>query len=343
MTTFTLAALAELTGGRLAGRGDLAVERISPLHAAAAGDLTLVVSASLLPKLAASAAAAAIVPENCEVPGRDVIHHRSPYLALARALEAMYPPERVAPGVHPAAFVHDTAHLGEGVRVGPHAIVQRDASLGDGVRIGAGAYIGRHVSVGAGTIIYPHAVLYERTTVGRGCIIHAGAVIGADGFGFVKDQGRHRKIPQVGGVVIGDDVEVGANTCIDAGTMAPTRIGTNTKIDNLVQVGHNCDVGERVILCGGVCIAGSAKIEDDVTLAGQAGVAGHLTVGAGSTVAAGCGVISDVEPKSVVAGFPQQPMDEWKKTQAALRRLPDLLHEIRELRRRIDELERGRG
>jgi UDP-3-O-[3-hydroxymyristoyl] glucosamine N-acyltransferase len=340
--SWTLLEVARLVGGRLAGRADLVVDGMASPQFAGPRQLTMIVAPQHMTRLAASAAAAAIVPEGVDAAGRDVIHHAAPYVALAKALETMYPPEPFAPGVHAAAFVHDTARLGEGVRVGPHAIVQRHAVLGDGVRIGAGAYVGRNVKVGAGSVIYPHAALYERVTIGANCIVHAGAVIGADGFGFTRDEGRHRKIPQVGGVVLGDEVEVGANSCIDAGTMEPTRIGSGTKIDNLVQVGHNCEVGERVILCGGVCIAGSAKIENDVTLAGQAGVAGHITVGANATVAAGSGVISDVDPRSVVAGFPQVAMDEWRKTQAALRRLPDLLHEVRELRRRIDELERGR-
>jgi UDP-3-O-[3-hydroxymyristoyl] glucosamine N-acyltransferase len=184
-------------------------------------------------------------------------------------------------------------------------------------------------------------VLYQRVRMGRDCIVHAGAVIGADGFGFHRDQGRHRKIPQVGGVVIGDDVEIGANSAIDAGTMEPTRIGDNTKIDNLVQIGHNCIIGARVIICGAACMAGSTIVEDDVTLAGQAGLAGHLRIGKGATVTAQCGVISDVAAQSVVAGMPQAPMDEWRRAAAAARRLPDLLHEVRELKRRIEELERG--
>ncbi len=340
--SWTLADIAELVGGRLVGRADVVVHGAASPHAAGPRDLTFVMSPHDLSKLEASSAAAAVVPEDVDVPGRDVVHHRHPYVALAKVLATMYPPERAAPGVHPAAFVDDTVELGEGVRVGPHAIVQAHASLGDGVRVGAGAYIGRHVKVGAGTTVYPHAVLYERVVVGKGCILHAGSVVGADGFGFTPHEGRHKKIPQVGGVVVGDDVEIGANSCVDAGTMEPTRIGSGTKIDNLVQVGHNCVVGERVILCGGVCIAGSAVIEDDVTLAGQAGVAGHVTVGKGTTVAAGGGVISDVAPRSVVAGFPQMPMEDWRKASAALRRLPDLIHEVRDLRRRIEELGRGR-
>jgi UDP-3-O-[3-hydroxymyristoyl] glucosamine N-acyltransferase len=340
---WTLAAIADVVGGRLEGRGDRIVQGIASLGVAGPDDLTLVVSQQQLPAFLGSSGAAALVPEGTVAPGRDVILHRNPYVALAKTLEMMYPPERVAPGIHPAAYVDDTAKVGEGVRVGPHAIVQRNAVLGDGVRIGAGAYVGRNVHVGAGTVLFPHAVLYERVTIGRDCIVHSGAVVGADGFGFTREAGRHRKIPQVGGVVIGDDVEIGANSCIDAGTMEPTRIGNNTKIDNLVQIGHNCVVGDRVIICGAASLAGSVKVEDDATLAGQAGIAGHLTIGAGAIVGARGGVISDIEPKSVVSGFPALPMDEWRKSQAALRRLPDLLHEVRELRRRVDELEKPKG
>lgn len=336
---WTLGALAEIVGGRLAGRADLAVEGIASPEHAGPGDLTLIVSAQSMARLEGSRACAAIVPQDADAAGRDVIHHRNPYVALSKALAAMYPPERVSPGVHNSAFVDDSAKLGEGVRVGPHAIVQKNAVLGDGVRVGAAAYVGRNVRVGARTVLFPHAVLYERVTIGADCIVHAGAVVGADGFGFTRDGGRHLKIPQVGGVVVGDDVEIGANTCIDAGTMEPTRIGSGTKIDNLVQVGHNCHIGERVILCGGVCIAGSARVEDDVTLAGQVGVAGHISVGRGATAAAGSGIISDVEAGAVVAGFPQLPKEEWRRTRAALRRLPDLLHELRELKRRLAEVE----
>ena len=336
---WTLAWIAETTGGRLSGRGDLVVERIAPLHSAGATDLTLVVSATNLPKLAECLALAAIVPEGHEVPGRDVIYHRNPYMALAKLLETLYPPERVEPGVHASAFVDPSAQIGEGVRIGPHAVVQSNAVLGDGVRVGAGAYVGRNVSVGSNTAIFPHTVLYERVTVGKDCVIHSGAVVGADGFGFTRDEGRNRKIPQVGGVVIGDDVEIGANTCIDAGTMEPTRIGSNTKIDNLVQIGHNVKVGERVVICGGASVAGSVTIEDDVTLAGQAGVSGHLTVGRGARVGGMSGVISDIEPGAVVAGLPHQPYREWAKSAAALRHLPDLVREVHDLRKRLAQLE----
>lgn len=339
---WTLASIAETTGGRLAGRGDLVVEGIAPPHAAGPKDLTLVVSVANLPNLAESRAGAAIVPEGHEVPGRDVIHHRNPYIALARVLETMYPPERVAPGVHPAAFVDPTARLGEGVRIGPHAIVQASAVLGDGVRIGAGAYVGRQVRVGANTALFPHAVLYERVTVGRDCVIHSGAVVGADGFGFTRDEGKNRKIPQVGGVVVGDDVEIGANSCVDAGTMEPTRIGSNTKIDNLVQIGHNCLIGERVVICGAAAIAGSVTIEDDTTIGGQTAVAGHLKIGKGVMVGGMCGVISDVESGAVVAGLPHQAIKDWRRSAAALRHLPDLLHEVHDLRRRLAQLE-GNG
>jgi UDP-3-O-[3-hydroxymyristoyl] glucosamine N-acyltransferase len=338
----TLAALAELVGGRLVGRADVVVEGAASPQAAGPRDVTFVMTPGDLPKLLASAAGCAVVPEGLDVPDRDVVHHRRPYVALAKALEALYPPEPAAPGVHPSACVDDSASLGDRVRVGPHAIVQRGAVLGDDVRIGAGAYVGRNVQVGAGTTIFPHVTLYERVVVGSRCILHAGAVVGADGFGFTPHEGRHLKIPQVGGVVIGDDVEIGANTCIDAGTMEPTRIGSGTKIDNLVQIGHNCVVGERVIICGSVGVAGSTRIEDGATIAGMVAIGGHVVIGAGATVSGRAGVVSDVPPKAVVGGFPQMPMEDWRRSSAAVRRLPDLLHEVRDMRRRLEALERGR-
>jgi UDP-3-O-[3-hydroxymyristoyl] glucosamine N-acyltransferase len=340
--TLTLAELAELIGGRLVGRGDVVVEGAASPHAAGPRDVTFVMTPADLPKLLSSSAGGAVVPEGVDVPGRDVVQHKRPYVALSKTLETLYPPERVAPGVHPTACVDAAATLGARVHVGPHAVVHGGAVLGDGVRIGAGAYVGRDVKIGANSTVFAHAALYERVVVGARCIVHAGAVIGADGFGFTPHDGGHLKIPQVGGVLIGDDVEIGANTCIDSGTMEPTRIGSGTKIDNLVQIGHNCVIGRRVIICGSVGLAGSVTVEDGVTLAGQVGVNGHVTVGAGTVATAQAGIISDVPPKSVVAGFPQMPMEDWRRSSAAVRRLPDLLHEVRDMRRRLEQLERGR-
>ena len=338
----TLNAIAELVGGRLAGRADRLVARVAPLRSAGPDDITFVAVAATLPKLAESLAGCAIVPEGCHVPGRDVVHHRNPYAALARVLEALHPSLPAVPGVSEWASVDASVTVPADASVGPFAVVARDVVLGERVVIGPGATIAEGCRIGAGTVIHPRAVLYPRVTLGRDCIVHSGAVLGADGFGFTRDGGRNRKIPQIGGVVLGADVEIGANSCIDSGTMEPTRIGTNTKIDNLVQVGHNCDIGERVILCGGVAIAGSASVEDDVTLAGQAGVAGHITIGAGSIVAAGSGVISNLPPGSRVAGMPHMPVDEWRRAAAELRHLHDLRIEVRRLRKQLDELARER-
>jgi UDP-3-O-[3-hydroxymyristoyl] glucosamine N-acyltransferase len=243
--------------------------------------------------------------------------------------------------VHATAVVDPSARLGAGVHVGPNAVIERDAVIGDGAVVEASCYVGAGSEVGAGTRLYPRVTLYDGVRVGRDCILHSGVVLGADGFGFARVGGRHRKIPQVGGVVVGDDVEIGANSCIDRGTMEPTRIGTNTKIDNLVQVGHNCVVGERVILCGQVGIAGTTVIESDAVLGGQAGVAGHLTIGRGAMAAAQAGIISSVEAGAKVGGHPHMPLPEWLRMQAAMRQLVEMRAELKRLTERVAALDGG--
>lgn len=343
MHALTLDEIARRTGGTVAGDGTRVVTGAAPPHLAGPDDLTFVFGEKALGQFLASRAAAAIVPENCTAPGRDVVLHRNPQAAMATALAALHPEDRPAPGVHASAVVHAGARIGVRVHVGPYAVVERDAVLADDVVVGAGCYVGTGCDVGAGTRLHPHSVLYAGVRLGRGCIVHSGVVIGADGFGFARAGGRHVKIPQIAGVVIGDDVEIGANACVDRGTMTPTKVGTNTKIDNLVQVGHNCEVGDRVILCGQTALAGSTVVEDDVTLAGMVGVAGHLRIGKGVMAAAGTGIISDVEPGTRVAGHPHVPLEEWMRSAVALRHLPELRADVRRLAQRVAELEAELG
>jgi UDP-3-O-[3-hydroxymyristoyl] glucosamine N-acyltransferase len=339
MPRFTLDELARLTGGRLAGDPAREITGAAPPHTAGLCDVTFVFAQKALAVFLASKAGAAIVPEGCDAAGRDVIHHRNPQAAMPAVLEALYPERRPAPGVHGTAVVHGSANVGARVHVGPHAVVDEDAVLADDVIVGAGSHVGRGSVVGERTRLHPHVVLYPDVRLGRDCVLHSGVVIGADGFGFVRAGGSHRKIPQVAGVVIGDDVEIGANSCVDRGTLTPTRIGTNTKIDNLVQIGHNCEIGDRVIVCGQAAIAGSTIIEDDVVLAGQVGATGHLRVGRGSIAAAGTGITGDVDPGARIAGHPPMPLQEWRRVQATYRRLPDMRSELRDLRKRLAALE----
>lgn len=338
--TITLAEIAKLTGGRLSGDGDRVIHRVRPLEEAQDSDLSFVADKKALARLGGCAAGALIVRNGLEAPGRDVVYHANPRAAMSQVAVALHPDVAPPPGAHPAAFVDPSATLGEGASVGPHAAIEAHAVLGANVRVGAGAYVGHGVVVGDGTVIHPRAVLYARVTVGKGCLIHSGAVIGADGFGFVTVEGRHEKVPQVGGVEIGDDVEVGANSCIDAGTFGPTRIGDNTKIDDLVMVGHNNQIGRSVLLCGQVGLAGSNVIEDQVVLTGQTGVSGHLRVGKGAIAAAKCAIMRDVEPGEKVAGVPHMPLDVWRRSWKASQRLPEMRREMKSLLRRVDELER---
>lgn len=339
MARLTLDEIAALTGGRVEGDGTRVVTGAKPPHVAGPDDLTFAFSDRALAEFLGSQAAAAIVHEGAEVAGRAVIRHRNAPSAMPAVLSALYPEERPAPGVHPAAVVHPAAHLGARVHVGAYAVIEQGAEVADDAVVGAGCYVGPRCRIGEGTRLHPHAVLYADVRIGRGCVVHSGVVLGADGFGFVRAGGRHQKIPQVAGVVVGDDVEVGANTCIDRGTMTPTRIGSNTKIDNLAQVGHNCEIGDRVIVCGQAALAGSTVIEDDVTLAGAVGAKGHLRIGRGVVAAAGTGITSDVEPGARIAGYPHAPLEQWLRVSAVVRHLPEMRAELRKLAQRVAELE----
>jgi len=338
--SLTLARIAELTGGRLAGDGARTIDRVRPLGEAQPTDLSFVANAKAVAGLAESRAGALIVLEGLRVSGRDIVFHPQPQTAMSQVARELYPDVAPPVGVHDLAVVDPTARLGAGVRVAPFAVIEADAVLGDGVSIGAGVHVARGVTIGAGTVVHARVVLYPRVSIGKQCLIHAGAVLGADGFGFVTTDGHHEKIPQVGGVEIADDVEIGANSCIDAGTLAPTRVGENTKIDDLVMIGHNNQIGRSVLLCGQVGLAGSNEIGDNVILTGQTGVSGHLRVGKGAMAAAKCAITRNVGPGEKVAGVPHMPLGLWRRVWKASQRLPEMRREMKALLRRVDDLER---
>jgi UDP-3-O-[3-hydroxymyristoyl] glucosamine N-acyltransferase len=269
-----------------------------------------------------------------------VVLHDHPRAAVAQLLESLHREAPTAPGVDPTAAVDPSAVLGRDVGVGPFAVIGPEVTLADDVVVRERVSIRAGCHVGARTELHPGVVLYPRVTLGVDCCIHANAVIGADGFGYTAGRASHLKIPHVGGVVIGDRVEVGASTCIDGGMLDPTRIGDDTKIDNLVQVGHNCRIGQRVLLCGQVGIAGSSEIGDDSVLAGQVGVSDHVTIGAGSMAGAASSVLGSLPARSVVGGTPAHDFKAWRRESKALKSLPELVKTVRELRRRIQELER---
>jgi UDP-3-O-[3-hydroxymyristoyl] glucosamine N-acyltransferase len=332
-----LSELASRLGCALRGDGAVEVQRVCGIEDAGPGDLTFVANPKYAPRLQGTRASAVILPPDLPSALPSLLSD-NPYLAFARAVGVLHPQPRPAPGVHPTAVVDPGAVLGAEVHVGPLAVV------GPGVR------------VGARTVIHPHVVLYAGVEVGEDCVLHSGvqvrercrlghrvvvqngAVVGGDGFGFARDaEGRYHKIPQVGTVVIGDDVEIGALSALDRAALAETRVGRGTKIDNLVQVGHSVTIGADAVLAGQVGIAGSSRIGDRVTLAGQVGVAGHITVGDGAIATAQTGIPSSVAAGAVVSGYPAIENKAWLRASAAFAKLPEILKRVRALERRLGE------
>jgi UDP-3-O-[3-hydroxymyristoyl] glucosamine N-acyltransferase len=330
--------LAERLGCELRGDGDVEVGGVAGIEQAGPGDVTFLANPRYAPRLADTRAAAVILAPGHEAPV-PCLFTDQPYLAFTRAVAVLRPPSRPAPGVHPSAQVDPTAVLGPDVHVGALAVV------GPGVRLGARS------------AIHPHVVLYEGVTVGEDCVLHSGvqvrercrlgnrvvvqngAVIGGDGFGFARDGGgRYQKFPQVGIVVIEDDVEIGALSAVDRAALGETRIGRGTKLDNLVQVGHSVAIGEDSALAGQVGVAGSTRIGSRVTLAGQVGVAGHLKIGDGVVATAQTGIPGSVEEGAVVSGYPAIENRAWLKASAVFAKLPELQRRLRELERKVESL-----
>jgi UDP-3-O-[3-hydroxymyristoyl] glucosamine N-acyltransferase len=269
-----------------------------------------------------------------------MLRARQPYLAFARAVELFADPWRPPVGVHRLALVAESAVIGEGASIGPFVVVEDDARIGARTIVYSHVRIARHARVGDDCVLHARASIRERVRIGDRVIIQDGAVIGTDGFGFARRlDGSHHKIPQIGDVIIEDDVEIGANTTIDRPSVGATRIGAGTKIDNLVQIAHGVTIGRHALLAAQVGVAGSTTIEDDVTLAGQVGVAGHLTIGKGVVATAQSGIPNSVAAGAFISGYPAIANREWLKASAVFRRLPELRRLVSALQSRIEELE----
>lgn len=320
---FSLAQLAEIAEAEIAaGDGETMIDDVQPLQTAAVGQISFLDNKLYVDAFEASAAGACLCdPKYVEraPQGMALLVTAEPYRAYARVAQAFYPAKAAAPGIHPAAHVSDTANLGAGCQVDPGAVVSDYAEIGAGCRIGANTYIGPGVVMGAGCDVGPNVTI-QCALIGQGCVFHPGARIGQDGFGFAPGA-VHLKVPQLGRVVIGDGVDIGANACIDRGTGPDTVIGPGTKIDNMVQIGHNVEVGAGCLFPALSGISGSTKIGNYVMMGGAAGLAGHLTIGDGARIAAHSGVMRDVEPGQTVAGSPAQPAKEFWRQLAALKKL----------------------
>jgi len=340
---YRLAELAELVGGRVEGDPERTVGAIRTLEAAGPGDLSFLTHPRYRAQAEASGAGALLVGSSLPAPaglGRDLLVVADPSYALARLLALFHPAAVREPGIHPTAVVEADCSIDLTAHVGPYAVLGAGSRIGAGAAVLAHVAIGRGCAVGEGAVLHPHAVLYDGTSVGPLSIVHAGAVLGADGFGYATHQGTHHKVPQVGTVVVEGAVEIGANSTVDRATLGETRIGEGTKIDNLVQVGHNVRVGKHCILCGQAGIAGSTRLGDGVVLAGQAGVSGHIQLGDRAQVAAKSAALSSVEPGAVVAGIPAIEMRKWRRQAVLLSRLEPMNRRLRDLERRLG-LEQG--
>ena len=340
MSTRTLAELAVELGGQVVGDGSVVIRGVAGIREALAGDVTFLANSRYEGYLADTRASAVIcdrTPRHASVPLLQVDH---PYLAFQKAVR-LFRPElyQPLPGVHPTAVVSPAAKIGDGASIGPHCTVELGATIGAKAVLMAGCYVGVQASIGEGCLLYPRVVVREECVIGDRCIVHAGAVIGADGFGFAFDAGRYHKVPQVGNVVIGDDVEIGANTTIDRATTDSTRVGDGTKIDNLVQIGHNVIIGEHCIIVAQVGISGSTELEDFVTIGGQSGIIGHVKLGKGMQVGAQSGVSKSWPAGTTVFGTPAAPLSLFKRINAYLQRLPQLFDRTKTLEGRVAKLE----
>jgi UDP-3-O-[3-hydroxymyristoyl] glucosamine N-acyltransferase len=337
-----LSELAEHTGARVEteGAGEIEINGAAGLDEAEAGHVTFLSNPRYTAHVQTTKASAIYLAEGVEA-GREiaVLRARDPYLAYTRALRLFHPEPAVEPFVHPSAVIDPTARVDATAHVGACVVVGKNVEIGAGVKIHPHATIYDEVKIGAGTIIHSGVALRVGAIVGERVIIHNNAVVGSDGFGFAKDEeGRWLKIPQTGRVVVEDDVEIGAGTTIDCASVGETRIRRGAKIDNLVQIGHSCTVGEDALVCAQVGLAGTSRVGARVILAGQAGVAGHLTIGDDAVITAKSATSHDVAPGKVISGIPAFDNREWLRATAAFRRLGDLARTVRQLEEKVRRL-----
>ncbi|MFH0855988.1 MAG: UDP-3-O-(3-hydroxymyristoyl)glucosamine N-acyltransferase [Candidatus Omnitrophota bacterium] len=337
----TLKEIAQAIKGEVKGDADTVITGVSGIKEAAQGDITFLANPKYLPLLSATSASAVIVSKEAQFPAaKNIICVDNPSLAFAQVISLMYPGEaRHFEGIHSSALLGNGVKLGKNVAIGAYVVIEDGASIGDDTVIYPGCFIGRAAKIGNGTLLYPHVSIRERVAIGNRVIIHSGAVIGSDGFGFVEVSGKHHKIPQVGTVEIGDDVEIGANVTIDRARFDKTSIGRGTKIDNLVQIAHNVAIGENCLVVAQVGISGSTVIGNNVILAGQAGLVGHITVGDNAIVTAQSGVSKSVPAGAMFSGYPARPFRENQKAQACVHNLPKVFEAVKELKKKIECLE----
>jgi UDP-3-O-[3-hydroxymyristoyl] glucosamine N-acyltransferase len=331
--TRTIKELADFLGCTLEGDAVAIISGVASAASARAEDLIYVDSPRHLDRAAASAANCVVIAPGLSMPGKTLLRAANPKLAFARAAGWLLPPAAIAKGIHPTAVIAPSARLDSGVAVGPYAVIEEDVQIGAGTEIGGFCFLGRGSRLGEGCRLHPRVTLYAGVGLANRVILHSGAVIGSDGFGYVAQDGKRIKFPQVGEVEIEDDVEIGANTTVDRGSLDRTQIGAGTKLDNLVHVAHNVSIGENTVIAAQTGVSGSSVIGKNVAIGGQVGVADHCGIEDNAVVGAQAGIPSGkiVRSGQVVWGTPARPLDKFKKQFAWFSRLPELAERVKRL------------
>ncbi|HTR41223.1 MAG TPA: UDP-3-O-(3-hydroxymyristoyl)glucosamine N-acyltransferase [Pseudomonadales bacterium] len=336
--SFTAAQIAQKLNGEVIGDGSIEITGLAPADHASPGNLTFAENAAYFAAAEKSQAAAILVAELFGESKKVLIRVANPRVALARVMPMFFPPEKYPQGIHPSAVIDGSAQVDPSVHIGPGCIIGPRVKLGARAVLMGNNDLRADCNVGEDACLYPNVVLYPKTQLGKRVVIHAGTAIGSDGFGYVLDEGRHRKVLHLGNVIIGDDVEIGANTAIDRGALGSTVIGEGTKIDNLVHIAHNVVIGRHCIIMGQVGFAGSTRLGDYVIVASQAGIADHLKIGNQAMIGAKSGVMRDIPDGGRVVGYPAGPDKQAKRQIIAMQQLPDLIHRMRELEKQVEQL-----
>ncbi|UCH77403.1 MAG: UDP-3-O-(3-hydroxymyristoyl)glucosamine N-acyltransferase [Candidatus Coatesbacteria bacterium] len=341
MPEYTVEELAAAVGGEVAGEGGTVIRGVNGITEAAPDEVTFVANPKYRAALKSTRAGAVVVVPDTEAPSLTLIKVANPYAAFARLLGMFAPPAEVPEGISELACIHETARLGAEVAVGPFATIREGAAVGDRTTLGAGTYVGRDTVVGADCLIYPLVTIRERVTVGDRCIVHSGTVIGSDGFGFATEGKVHHKIPQIGVVVIEDDVEIGANCTIDRATMGETRLGRGAKLDNLIQIAHNVKIGAGTLIAAQTGIAGSTVLGEFCVLGGQVGIVPHITIGNGAILAAQSGITKSLRDGATVFGRPARPLAEVKRREGRVALLEKYFERVKALEKEVAGLKKA--
>jgi UDP-3-O-[3-hydroxymyristoyl] glucosamine N-acyltransferase len=322
------------------GVGDLEITGAAALESAGGGEIAFVGSRKAVEQAAQSSAGCLLVTSDFPV-GRTLIRVSDPRGSLAKVILLLSPPERVTAGIHPTAVIAPDASVAPSAAIGPYASVGSGARIGERTSIGAGCSIGARAHIGSGCLLHPHVAIYADVHIGDRAVLHSGCVLGADGFGFVRTPNGYEKFPQIGRVEIGDDVEIGANSCVDRAALGVTRIGDGVKLDNMVHIGHNCSIGKHVVIAAQTGLAGGVVVEDYAVIGGQVGIGDKARIETGAVLGSGCGVLSSkiIRRHQVVWGTPARPLKEYLQQLANLTRLPRLLQAIEEMQKFLDREE----